>query len=103
MYVKIGSLEIKEPDLQYVTLLGAGYSGFDFRGIAPEQKSEQIREILQAMKEETLQTPIPCEAITTQGRTKKGYLRQLEEIDIQPIEGRTPVMYRFYVVVKLQN
>jgi hypothetical protein len=99
MLVKIGSLEIKPPDLTSVSLLGMGTAGFDFHALAPEEKGKHIADGLEAMKNEN---SIPCKAVTRDGKSHSGY-GKLKIIESQPIEAETPVMYRFYVQVYLQS
>jgi hypothetical protein len=99
MSVKIGSLEIKQPDLTWVAPRGMGFPGFEFKGLAPEERGKHIVERLEAMRNEKA---IPCEAVTKEGRTISGY-GKLEKVETEMKQAQPPVMYDFHVVVALQR
>jgi hypothetical protein len=99
VFAKIGSLEIKQPDLSWVESRGMGFPGSEFEGLAPEERGKHIVERLQAMQKDNA---IPCEALTENGKTISGY-GKLEKVDTELREAQPPVMYRFYVVVAFQR
>jgi hypothetical protein len=90
MFVKIGTLEIREPDLTKVYSRGMGSSGFEFEGLAPEERGKHIVDRLEAIKTDEA---LDCEAETNDGRRMSGY-GKLEKFQGQ-ITETAPVMYRF--------
>lgn len=97
MFVKIGTLEIREPDLTKVYGLGMGSSGFAFEGLAPEERGKHIVDSLEAIKTDEA---LRCEAETNKGqRIPSGY-GKLEKFQGQ-ITETAPVVYRFSGVVTL--
>jgi hypothetical protein len=96
MFVKIGTLEIREPDLTKVYSLGMGSSGFGFEGLAPEERGKYILDKLEAIKTDEA---LGCEAETNERRRMSGY-GKLEKFQGQ-ITETAPVMYRFSGVVTL--
>jgi hypothetical protein len=98
MFVKIGSLEIEEVALTVVGILGFGERGFEFRGVAPEEKGKRIVETLSSLKG---QKGIECEAeALNHHRVGPGY-GCLEQFEIEVYDRTAPVVYRFSGVVKL--
>jgi len=98
VYVKIGTLEIGEPDITDVYQMGMGFPGFLFRGIAPEEKGKRIVDQLNAIKQEEL---LECEALTDKGSTVSGY-GKLEDLQIQ-VSETAPITYRFSAKVRLSR
>ena len=96
MFVKIGTVEIKDPDLTKVYSRGMGYSGFEFEGLAPEERGKHIVDRLGAIKPDEV---LDCEAETKEGRRMPGH-GKLEKFQYQ-ITETAPVMYRFSGVVTL--
>jgi len=97
MYVKIGALEIRKPDIIGVSRMGMGYYGFEFRGVAPEENGKRIADALSAIKQEEL---LQCEALTDRG-TMSGY-GKLEDLQIQ-VSDTVPIMYHFSGKVRLAH
>lgn len=96
MHVKIGTVEIREPDLTMVALRGIGFPGFEFKGVAPEAKAKQIADRLEDAK---VSDVLPCEAVMKNGKRISGY-GKLEQFDSQAKED-APAVYRFSGVVTL--
>jgi len=97
MYVKIGTLEIRKPDITDVYRIGMGYYGFEFKGVAPEENGKRIVDALSAIKQEEL---LRCEALTDKG-TMSGY-GKLEDLQIQ-VSDTVPIMYHFSAKVRLAH
>jgi hypothetical protein len=95
MMVRMDSLEITQPELTSVTTRGIGFSGFEFKGLAPEEVGKRIVEALEAMKRE--KTAVKCEALTMDGKPIAGYGIP-EKVEVE-VSKTTPIMYGFYVVV----
>jgi hypothetical protein len=96
MFVKIGTLEIREPDLTKVYNLGMGSSGFGFEGLAPEERGKHIVDSLEAIKTDEA---LGCEAETNDRRHMSGH-GKLAKFQGQKTET-APVIYRFSGVVTL--
>jgi len=101
IFVRIGSFRITEPDLRAVGMLSFGVNGFDFRGIAPEEKGKRIVDTLTSLKG---QQGLECEAETSDKPSHHPYgYGRLETFDSQLDDSMTPVMYRFSGVVTLRS
>ena len=100
MMVKMGSLLIEQPDLIWVAPLGAGFPGFEFKGLAPEERGKHIVDALVAMKNE--KAAVLCEALTEKGKPIAGYGIP-QKIEAEPTQAQAPVMYRFHVEVALER
>ncbi len=91
MHVKIGNIIIQEIRLNYVTNLGMGFPGFEFKGHALEDTGRRIVNGLDAIRQEGV--PVDCEA-----RTKEGHLLadlgKLENFEYKASDT-APVRYSF--------
>lgn len=97
MRVRLGTLEIGEPEITYAHYIAVGY-GFEFKGLAPNEKGRQIIDQLTRIKQGDL---LQCEAVIHGGKRLSGY-GKLETFESQ-IETGTPVIYRFSGSVRLMN
>ena len=98
MFAKVGSVEIKEIDLGAVGTLGFGARGFDFRGVAPEEKGKRIVDALSSLRG---QKGIECEAEPLDHQRVGPSYGCLEQFDSKVDDTPAPVMYSFSGVVKL--
>jgi hypothetical protein len=99
MRIRIGTVEIREPDITKVNDRGWTPYGFEFAGLAPEEKGKRIVDQLNAIKQEDDQ--LECEALTNKGKPMSGY-GKLEDLEIQVLDT-APVMYRFSGKVRLAH
>ena len=91
MFVQIDDFVIEHTELTKVYGRGIGFPGFEFEGVAPEEKGKRIVEKLEQLKG---QKYLDCKAIDDQGREYSGY-GTLEEFKSEYVTKEAPVMYRF--------
>ena len=92
--VVIDGFTVQEPALTKVYGRGIGFPGFEFDGVAPEEKGREIVEQLEQLEKRNI---VACMGIDHLNRKYSGYGRL--KLESQLVSTEQPIMRRFHGTV----